>query len=425
VWRLILGLTLMAAGDATPPTKADLPKLIRELDADEAATRDAAEKQLLELGVAALNQLPAESKDISAEATKRIQRIRAALEGRLAATAGEASLVTLHGKHSIQDVLQKITEQTENPIHDGWSKTDALLGQRLLELDLDKVPFWEALDEILDVAGLTIAPFSEERGLLLVPAAKGESVVKPPQATQGPFRVLAADVHASRSLEHENQGSLIYDLHILWEPQLRPVAMNLRMASVKGIGDGDEEVSPADRNSDPQIQVPGAVSMAEISLPLSAAPRTVSKLAKLSGTIDVLAISRFEDFRFEPLGSEANLLPKRQVCTIAGVSVALERVLKNEDIWEVHVTAKYPKNKTAMESYQNWMYENEVYLLDPSGKKIDAGGYEQTSEGENTFGVKFLFDIEGSPTGHKLVYRAPISILDIPVAFELKDLDLP
>lgn len=79
----------------------------------------------------------------------------------------------------------------------------------------------------------------------------------------------------------------------------------------------------------------------------------------------------------------------------------------------------------ALESHRGWVYQNEAYLTDKDGKKLENVGFQATRQETNEVGVAYLFDLPDGPEGCKFVYKTPALVLQLPVEYELKDIELP
>ena len=108
----------------------------------------------------------------------------------------------------------------------------------------------------------------------------------------------------------------------------------------------------------------------------------------------------------------------------AGVTVVLDQVRKNVDVYEVRLRVKFDKAENALESHRNWVYRNEAYLLDAAGKRLENAGLQATRQDADEVGVAYLFDVENLK-GCKFVYKTPAVIVKMPVPYELKDIELP
>ncbi|MGW8257663.1 MAG: hypothetical protein ACWGMZ_09280, partial [Thermoguttaceae bacterium] len=133
-------LMLMAfifTGAPNDPGTAELneqvQQLVQQLDADQLARRNAAERELIALGPAVLDLLPSAAQSASAELNARLARIRKKLQQRQAASVLEPSLITLRSPHPLplsqrerggivgqplRKILASIEQQSGNQIRD-------------------------------------------------------------------------------------------------------------------------------------------------------------------------------------------------------------------------------------------------------------------------------------------------------------------
>ena len=110
---------------------------------------------------------------------------------------------------------------------------------------------------------------------------------------------------------------------------------------------------------------------------------------------------------------------------LVGATVVLEQVRRNNLVWEVRMRLVFDKAGRALESHRTWVLRNEAHLESPDKKSIRYAGLETTRQTETEVGVAYLFDVEGDLTGHSFVYKTPTAIIQVPVAYELKDVPLP
>src|SRR5437016_3047417 len=108
---LVAGLAVGQAGDQTPAgdeAKAKVLALVRQLDHDELAKREAAEKALIAMGPDAAPLLPTLSPQTSAEVRNRVNRVRNALVKAEVEAATRPSLVTLSGEMPVSEALAEV-----------------------------------------------------------------------------------------------------------------------------------------------------------------------------------------------------------------------------------------------------------------------------------------------------------------------------
>jgi hypothetical protein len=110
---------------------------------------------------------------------------------------------------------------------------------------------------------------------------------------------------------------------------------------------------------------------------------------------------------------------------LGGVQVTLDNVRKNGAVWEVHMRFALDEANGALQSHRNWVFQNLSYLIDKDGKRIENAGFETTRQSPNEVGVAYLFDMPDGLEGLSWVYETPAAIVDLPVEYELKDIELP
>ena len=59
------------------------------------------------------------------------------------------------------------------------------------------------------------------------------------------------------------------------------------------------------------------------------------------------------------------------------------------------------------------------------GEQIANDGYELYRRTENEVGLLYNYDLPNGPDGLTLIYNTPSLIMNLPVAFEIKDIELP
>ncbi len=183
----------------TADVTAAVGKLVRQLDAPESAARRGRAKadRARNRGPAAL---PTTS-GASAEVQLRLGRVRVRLETLRGEEEIQARQVTIAGNElTLPDVLATIEKQTGDKVLDYRGQFGQQAAAKTLNLSLDKQPFWPALDQILDQAGMTIYQYSGEPGLSLVNRSGGELPRYNRGAYAGAFRIEATDITARRDL---------------------------------------------------------------------------------------------------------------------------------------------------------------------------------------------------------------------------------
>ncbi len=108
------------------------------------------------------------------------------------------------------------------------------------------------------------------------------------------------------------------------------------------------------------------------------------------------------------------------------MTVTLDGVRKSGEVWELRLRIKYAQALDAFDSHlAAWILSNEAVMVTPSGETIDNAGLDTTHRLEDEIGVAYLFDLEKGLDGLTFRYRTPISIHQIPVEYEFKNITLP
>jgi len=413
---LVLGQGAAAADEDLKPA---VTRLVRQLDADELARRDAAEAELVRLGPKVLDLLPEVTDRTPAEVRQRLARVRRQLEEALAHAAVEASHVTLkNGAIRLSECLGEIERQTGNRFVDLREQFGQEVTDPTLSVAFDKTPFWTALDDILKQAKLTVYPFGSEGALgLRALISDAESVA--PTCTSGPMRFQVLDLTARRSYA-EATSSLTLRLGILWEPRLKPISLRQRLASLVVEDDQGRSLVPPEEQGQFEVPVNRESPSVELNLPLVLPPRDARQIVHLGGTLEAVLPGRVETFRFDGL-LEAKAVVKQS----AGVTVTLAQVRRNGVIWEVWLNVQFDKASGALESYRGWILDNEACLEGPDGKRIENDGLETSMRTETEIGLVYLFDLPEPPAKSTFVYKTPTKIIPAEIKYELKGLKLP
>ena len=410
-----------AAEEPTPPPSpevaAEVRSLLRQLDAASLAERDAAEARLIELGPPIVDLLPRGGGRLSAEVRQRVERVRGKLELARAQKYVLPSHLTLQGKLKLSEILKSIAAQSGNTIVDYREEFGQDADDNEIELAINNVEFWPALEQFLDKAGLALYPYAEKGGLAIVtrdvPATNLAHV-----RYAGVFRLEPTQVVAERNLQ-DNRHAVHLRLAIAWEPRTKPLALWLPLDSLSGRDDLGGEIIAAEAGSLEAPANPGTTAV-ELQVPLTPPPREASKIASLKGKLTALVPGRNEQFTFDNLEKARDVEQRR-----AGAIVVLEQTRKNNALWELRVRVRYEDSGQALESHRGWVFENEAYLLTADGERHVPDAYETTRHSEQEVGIAYLFDMPKGLAEVKFVYSTPTVFLNVPVEFELSDLELP
>ncbi len=416
----------LLAGQAEPPAggdlRAEVQRLVRQLDAPQLAQRDAAEAELLRRGPAVLDLLPPAAERMSAEVQQRLARVRQKLQRLAADAAARPSTITLRADAMpLSKILAAFGQQSGNTIVDSREKLGQPVTDPNLKVKFDKTPFWPALDQLLDQAGLTLYPFAEQAGLNVVAAPGQATVARTGRGCYvGPFRIEPVEVIARRELRQPSGQLLTVGVEVVWEPRLRIISLAQRMADVTATDERGKPLPVAGAEAQIEAPISGDAPAVKLDLPLRLPPRSVERIASLKGKLTAMIPGKIETFRFNKLAGAKNV-EKR----IAGVTVTLEEVRKNNEAWEVRLKARFDDAGDALASHRNWIFANPAFLEGPDGKPVAYDTFETTAQEKNEVGVAYLFNLDKPLEQYTFVYKTPGTIISSEFPYELKDIKLP
>ncbi len=415
-----------AAKQAAEQLKAKAAALVRQLDGDQVAQRDAAEKALIALGPDVIPLLPAITARTPAEIRIRLTRVRNELMRIEIEAATRPSEVTLSGEMPVSKAFAEIARQTGNKLVDYRERFNQEVADPMIKVELAKAPFWEALDTVLDAANLTLYNFDEERGALAYTSRGGDAGPRLGKASYGGlFRLEPARIEATRDLKASMMHSLKLTADAVWEPRVQPIVLEIPLAEVSAKDESGGELAIDQSEGTLEVPVEGSNAGVEIEFPLSAPARSVKTLASIKGKITAVVLGKVETFEFTDIDKVERA--KAAELERGGVTVIVDSCRKNGDIYDVSMRVRFDRAANALESHRGWIYNNECYMLDTKGTRIENAGLEATLLADNEVGLSYKFDIgeNARPAGYKFVYKTPAAIIRLPVSFELKGIDLP
>ena len=415
---LVCWLTVSHSSAEVDPV--EVRRLVRQLESREASQRDAAESRLRSLGTEALEFLPQINAQTSGVLKQRLILIRDHLEKLRVAESGKASRASLQGKMTLAAALEALHQQTGNEVIDYRRRFNQTSPETELELDLADIPFWEALDQLLDQAGLTTNNYvGEPNKLAIIARPESEIDRHGSGAYAGIFRIEPMEFYAQRNLRDPNISTLRLAMEVTWEPRVLPLQLRQDLSSVTITADNGETLELT-RDGTIQIPVQPGVAAVTMRLPINLPSREVNQIASLKGKIGALVPGGDVTFEFNDLVGAKNVQQRK-----GGLTVVLERVRRNGSVQEFMVRLRLSQAGESMQSHLDWVENNEALLVSPAGKAEEPGGLEQYAESESDIGYKYLFPMDGDLDGYKFIYKTPAGIAEIPIEFELNNISLP
>jgi hypothetical protein len=303
---------------------------------------------------------------------------------------------------------------------------------RDISLKLDKASFWQAVDAIAAAAaGAGVSQSPRDGSVSLIRKTPGEQV--PPTSYDGDFRVRAVRVTASRDLD-SGRRTCIISLEVTWTPTLRPLFLDTQPQGVRLLDSKGRPVAVPDQGSS-LAPVDGRFALS-FDLALPGLPRSESHIGLIEGRFVAVAPTRMLTFRFDADlktlqtavadGEQRRLTQDDVVCRI-------DRIVTARDRWSVRVALAYPPGNRRLESFQagSLVANNELTLVRRDGKRTLApsGSVIDVVSSRRAVVTYHFGDRKGAPPGKpddwRPRYTAPARVVDVPVRFAFRKLDLP
>jgi hypothetical protein len=191
------------------------------------------------------------------------------------------------------------------------------------------------------------------------------------------------------------------------------------MADLRAVDSNGNRLLAEDPQADKEAFPNRGSSAVEMDVALAMPSQPVKEIASLAGSLRLIMLGRFETFRF------ADLLKGKQQMRIAAATVAVDQVRKNGDSWEVFVRLRFDDAGDALESHRNWVLQNEAYLEDANGKRIQPDSSETTLRTKNEIGLGYVFALADFPPKAAFVYKAPGTIVTKNYSYTLRAIKMP
>jgi len=325
----------------------------------------------------------------------------------------------------LTEAIKAIQGQTGNTINDLREANGEEATNPAFDVDVDARPFFEALDLVAEKAGVKITPYTGDGTIGLMaggmePAPGMPARSKPLVVYSGPFRVEFKQFAIVRDFGSA-AGTASAQFEVMWEPRLRPMLLAVKNEDLAITDDQKRAIAPQVKDQADETALRAGNCAAELNLALAAPERSATKLASLKVKGAVTVPSGMKLFRFPSLAAKD--VTQKQ----GDITVTLESLEVDEQVWKVALVVAYPEGGPAFASYRQGLFNNRLWLQKPDGSRFDQnGGYNNTGSDDARVGFEYLFvDAPGKPGDHSLVYETPSKIVPIPLEFEFKDVPLP
>jgi hypothetical protein len=327
-------------------------------------------------------------------------------------------LTLINAGNDLPDVLKEIEKQTGNKLID-----EATRGRELPEwnFSLSDREFWPLLDKFLDATSLELHSQPSNGGLPVIPREHGRLPRFGRAIYVGPFRLEVTHVASELDFQMLGEHRASIALEITWEPRLRPLLFTQPVSDLKLIADETNPVAIMEGLTELTSEASAESYAINLNVPLQLPDEQLSTISSLKGKIKALVATKIAEFRFVDLDKSSNVEK-----IDGGVSVTLSGVRENQGLTELHMQVRFDDSLPERITLGSWNYQNETFLENAEGKRIEHSGFETTMQSPRELGLAFYFDVPAEELAKcKWVYRTPAAIVEVPIEFEFKGIKLP
>jgi hypothetical protein len=305
-------------------------------------------------------------------------------------------------------------------------------------LNFERMPFWSALERVSRATGLEPVFSTEDPYPRFQLGLGGGSFWEEPHVVAGPVIVFAEDVERTNVVElgrttHHFDREMVVNLMAFVEPGVRALYASPHVKVMRAVDENGRTLTPAAEDpADVATDEEGAASGLfawNLAVVLEAKPDRVSrKIARLSGRTSLRVQTGEQRIEID------NVMKARNVVKVANGAPFTFRSLKKADI-EYILQLNLRREKTSAAAWRDLhysIYGGQMALYDEQGRLVasrateNGGDYGQTKIDAT---LRFVREpgISDPQAGEpfKLVWLAPTSGVDVPIAFELTDLPIP
>ena len=414
-WFAFSAATSRADETKSPAMLAEIERLVTELDAPQAGRRNAAERQLIDMGLPIAPFLPKDSDDLAPEMRMRLNRIRKQLKpvAKADAVPITASDIRLGDAKTLGAALEAISRDSglefEHPLDDN---------KPINPFD-SPLPFWHALDYVLDEAGLDIDYYGGDAGVVsLQPRPEGRPSRVDTAAYAGIYRLEPTIVTSRRVLRRSDLSGLSVEIELAWKPDVTPIGVSLPLDRLSAKLDDGQTIKAQGDYGNIDVATGREIPMSTLQFSLQLPAGSPTKLTTLAGQIRSMLPGESHRFDF-PLQTIS------ATQSSGAVTVRLEDVRKNGDLHEVRLGVEFQSAGQAMESHRGFLLNNPVFVSDAEKNRQEHLGYQLYRQTATGIGISYLFDLGDSADGAVLTYETPTAVVENEIDFVIEDVLLP
>jgi hypothetical protein len=412
VWLpAVVGLAQVSP-NSSPNPNPRMTALLLQLEQGSPEQRRLAEQALLEIGPPLLPWLPEFPETARGRYREAVERLRETLQNQGIDDFSKPSRVTIQGKLPAADVLLELMDQSGNRL-----AIDPLPMQEL-DLSFNEVPFWQALDQVLDALQLEIDPRSPGGTLQLLP--RRTSPLRSRMASySGSLRWQPLRIDAARTILPDKLDRLRVAVELAWEPRLKPVYFQLPMQQLAAECDNGEILRAASPEATTEY-TPADASRLEAALMLTLPSRRAQTIVRLTGSVLAAIPGAPVTLTFGQLGTKQ---PQEQ--RTDKLRVKLESFAPRDGRYACQLLVSLRDAGQTLDSYRGWLSSHQAFLLNADGQRVENAGCQTYRMNSEEVGLTYFFELEKITPGCQLVYVAPGSVSEQQWDFMLQDIPLP
>jgi len=225
-------------------------------------------------------------------------------------------------------------------------------------------------------------------------------------------------VTGRRVLRRGELSGLNVELELAWKPGVTPIGVTLPLDRLLATLDDGQVVKSQAEFGSIDIATGREIPAADLQLALQMPSGKPTKITTLAGQIRSMLPGKTHRFEF-PLAT----ISATQVS--GAVTVRLEDVRKNGDLHEIRLGIEFDSPGDAMASHRGFLMDNEVFIRNAGGDRVEHLGYQLYRQSESGIGIGYLFDIGTSAAENTLVYETPTAVVKNEIDFLIRDILLP
>ena len=416
-----------------PIDTAAVAKLVEQLGADDAATREAAKQSLATMGTAVSPELE------KAVAATSDPEVRTSLQTLIVDIAkndrSKPTLVTLRLKGvPAKAAVEALAEQTGVTIGT-WPDWVWRNNKKTVTIDVEKRPFWEVLTDICAQAGL-MPESNGSQGARQITLQENSSAGKPFATWYGDgFLVIPRSASRNHSIDYnqpkQRNESFSIGMRIYADPKLRVLRGSRQIIATEAVDENGKSLLPDKKNSSEEyLDSPsfGCSWLWDAQASLRYLPEQGKMLKSLKAKAAFMVVDQEETWEIDL----ANLAKDSR--TFNGVTYTIDSFTAQGGNYSLKYTVTFkeamfnrrPRQENPLTDWSS--IQQMIKLTDAKGAAFySQGGGGGGGGGKLTFEQNFRKPDEpkgvGEPT--KLTWTVPVSIKRVELPIEFKDLPIP